>query len=119
MQDYSQYYNELDEIRASESEIKYHNEVSIEYNNTYVMKTSDFVSCVVTKTDQEHDLAILQLKDKKTPEDKYVFTIEEEDPLETYSWKDKLEKQINEDKNSKLFMSSFNLGPKLAITNEG
>ena len=119
MQDYAQYYNRLDEIRASESEIKYHNEVSIAYNNTYVTKTSDFVSCVVTKTDQEHDLAILQLKDKKTPEDKYVFTIEEEDPLETYSWKDKLEKQINEDKNSKLFMSSFNLGPKLAITNEG
>ena len=30
-----------------------------------------------------------------------------------------VENKIKEDKNSKLFMSSFNLGPKLAITKEG
>ena len=119
MEEYAQYYNSLDDIRASDSEIKYHNEVSIAYNNTFVTNTKDFVSCVITKSDQEHDLAIIQLKDKKTPADKYVFPIDDEDPLETYSWKDEIEKKIKEDKNSKLFMSSFNLGPKLAITKEG
>lgn len=119
MQEYAQYYNGLDEIRASDSEIKYHNEVSIAYNNTYVTKTSDFVSCVVIKTDQEHDLAIIQLKAKTTPAEKYIFAVEEDDPLETYSWKDNIEKKVKDDKNSRLFMSSFNLGPTLAITKEG
>lgn len=119
MQEYAQYYNGLDEIRVSDSEIKYHNEVSIAYNNTFVTETSDFIPCVVTKLDQEHDLAIIQLKDKKTPADKYVFPIEKEDPLEAYSWTDEIEKKIKDDKNSKLFMSSFNLGPTLAITKEG
>ena len=118
MEEYAQYYNGLDDIRASDSEIKYHNEVSIAYNNTFVTSASDFIPCVVIKNDQEHDLAIIQLKDKKTPSEKYVFPVKE-DPLETYSWKDKIEQKIKEDKNSKLFMSSFNLGPTLAITKEG
>lgn len=117
--EYAEYYNALDEIRANDSEIKYHNEVSIAYNDTYVTNTRDFISCVVTKTDVEHDLAIIQIKDKETPEGKYVFNIESEDPLETYNWKEELTKKIDEDKNSKLFMISFNLGPKLAITKEG
>ena len=119
MEEYAQHYNALDDIRASDSEIKYHNEVSIAYNNTFVTNTNDFISCVVTKNDQEHDLAIIQLKNKTTPTDKYVFPIDDEDPLETYSWTDEIEKGLKEDKNSKLFMSSFNLGPTLAITKEG
>ena len=100
---------------ANESEITYHNEVSIAYNNTHVTNLKDFIPCVVTKTDPEHDLAIIQLKDKKTPTDKYVFVVPENDPLEEYSFMDKMK----EDKNSKLFMSSFNLGPSLALTKEG
>lgn len=119
MEEYAQIYNNLDNIRASDSEIKYHNEVSIAYNNTYVTNTKDFVPCVVTKTDMEHDLAIIQLKNKSTPSGKYVFQLDETDPLETYGWREELEKRINKDKNSELFMTSFNLGPKLAITKEG
>ena len=30
-----------------------------------VISTTDFVGCVLTKIDPDHDLAILQLKDKK------------------------------------------------------
>lgn len=119
MEEYEQMWNNLDKIRASDSEIKYHNEVSIAYNNTYVTNTKDFVPCVVTKTDMEHDLAIIQLKDKSTPSGKYVFQVDETDPLETYGWREQLEKRISKDKNSELFMTSFNLGPKLAITKEG
>ena len=40
-------YNELDRIRPADSEIKYHNEISIAYNNTFVTNEKDFVSCVV------------------------------------------------------------------------
>ena len=117
--EYAETYNELDDIKASESEIKYHNKISIAYNDTYVTSTTDFVSCVITKIDSEHDLAILQLKDKKTPEGKYVFAVSNEDPLEKYDWKENLTKKVGEDKNSKLFMTSFNLGPTLALTKEG
>ena len=117
--EYAETYNELDDIKASESEIKYHNKISIAYNDTYVTSTTDFVSCVITKIDSEHDLAILQLKDKKTPEGKYVFAVSNDDPLEKYDWKEELTKKVGEDKNSKLFMTSFNLGPTLALTKEG
>ena len=117
--EYAEYYNELDDIRASDSEIKYHNEVSIAYNDTYVTNTRDFISCVVTKTDAEHDLAIIQIKDKKTPEEKYIFSVEEEDPLVNYTWMEKIESKMSDDKNNKLFMTSFNLGPTLALTKEG
>lgn len=117
--EYAETYNGLDEINARDSEIKYHNKISIAYNDTYVTSTTDFVSCVLTKIDSEHDLAILQLKDKKTPEGKYIFEVADEDPLEAYSWKENITKKISEDKNSKLFMTSFNLGPTLALTKEG
>ena len=117
--EYAETYNELDDIKASESEIKYHNKISIAYNDTYVTSTTDFVSCVITKIDSEHDLAILQLKDKKTPEGKYVFAVSNDDPVEKYDWKEELTKKVGEDKNSKLFMTSFNLGPTLALTKEG
>lgn len=117
--EYAETYNGLDEINARDSEIKYHNKISIAYNDTYVTSTTDFVSCVLTKIDSEHDLAILQLKDKKTPDGKYVFVVSNEDPLENYDWKENLIKKVGEDKNSKLFMTSFNLGPTLALTKEG
>lgn len=109
----------LDEIDTGESEIIYHNEVSVAYNNTLVTHESDFAPCVVRKTDSEHDLAIIQLKDKKTPAGKHVFTVEARDPLETYNWKDKLEKTFKDDKNSTIYMVGFNYGPELAITKEG
>lgn len=119
LDEYAEYYNGLDEINANDSEIKYHNDVSIAYNDTYISNEKDFISCVVVKTDTEHDLAIIQLKDKKTPVDKFIFAVDLEDPLEHYTWQENITKKIGEDKNSKLFMTSFNLGPKLAITKEG
>ena len=112
-------YNELDRIRPADSEIKYHNEISIAYNNTFVTNEKDFVSCVVTQTDQEHDLAIIQLKNKKTPAEAYIFNVPEQDPLEEYSFMEKVTQKTGEDKNSRLFMSGFNLGPVLAVTKEG
>ena len=112
-------YNEIDNIRPGDSEIEYHNEISMAYNNTFVTNTKDFVSCVVTKIDQEHDLAVIQIKNKKTPSDAYIFEIPENDPLEEYSMMEKITAKVSDDKNSNLFMSSFNLGPTLALTEEG
>lgn len=116
---YARLYNYLDNMRAKDCEISYHNEVGIAYNNTYVTNSGDFTPCVITKRDAENDLAIIQLKDKRTPEDKYVFEVPEEDPLVTYSTSEKITKKISDDKNAKLFMVSFNLGPILALTQDG
>lgn len=113
------FYENVDRIRPSDSEIKYHNEVGIAYNNTFVTKTDDFVPCVVTKTDADNDLAIIQLKDKKTPDDKFVFEVPEEDPLDTYTFSEQMKMKVSEDKNAKLYMTSYNLGPTLALTKEG
>lgn len=117
--EYAKYYYAINEIRASDSEVKYHNAVSIAYNDTYVTNTKDFSSCVITKTDSEHDLAIIQLKDKKSPEGKHIFEVTDEDPLETYSITESITNKISDDKNSELYMVSFNLGPKLALTKDG
>jgi S1-C subfamily serine protease len=119
MDEYWEYYYGLDEIDPSESEIKYHNQVSVAYNNTYVTNPSDFTSCVIKKQDAEHDLAIIQLKDKSTPEDKYIFQVGKDDPIEHYTFMDNVERKIRDDKNSRLYMESFNLGPTLAVTSEG
>lgn len=119
LRNYRQSYNEIDNIKASDSDVKYHNEISIAYNNTFVTNAKDFVSCVVTKTDPDHDLAIVQLKNKKTPEDKYIFEVPEEDPLEVYTFMEDITTSTDEDKNSRLYMTSFNLGPALALTDEG
>lgn len=112
-------YKAIDKIVVSDAEINYHNEVSVAYNDTHVNKDSDFSECVIINTDSEHDLALLQLKSKKTPEGKYVFLISEEDPYETYSFGDKVTSTLHGDKNEKLFLHGFNLGPTLAITEEG
>lgn len=112
-------YSAIDKIRVSDAEINYHNEVSIAYNDTHVNKDTDFSECVIINTDPDHDLALLQLKNKKTPEEKYVFIVAEEDPYETYSFSDKVMSTLHGDKNEKLFLHGFNLGPTLAITEEG
>lgn len=112
-------YSAIDNIHVSDTEINYHNEVSVAYNDTHVNKDTDFSECVILTVDTDHDLALLQLKSKKTPEGKYVFMIAEEDPYETYSLSDKIASKLHGDKNDKLFLHGFNLGPALAITEEG
>lgn len=112
-------YQALDNMHASDCEVLYHNDVSIAYNGTHVTKNSDFVNCVVLDTDSEHDLALIQLHEKKTPEGKYVFTVSDEDPYEHYSFVDEIKKSLSGDKNDKMFVHGFNMGPLLGETNEG
>lgn len=119
LQEMKDSYAELNNIHASDSEIIYHNEVGIAYNDTHVTKDTDFKECVIGKVDTTHDLALLQLKDKKTPADKYIFIVADNDPLETYSFVQKLTGKIHGDKNEKLYMHGFNLGPALGITDDG
>jgi predicted nuclease of predicted toxin-antitoxin system len=116
---YAEIIQNLGELNANDVQIRYHNEVSIAYNNTIVTKDNDLISCVVRKSDTEHDLAIIQLKDKTTPAGKTIVAVPDEDPLESYSWRDNLTKKISDDKNKQLYMISFNWGPRIAMTNAG
>lgn len=119
MNEYESTYSYLNLTNMNDCEVIWHNAISIAYNNTHVTGTTDFVPCVVTKTDPEHDLAVIQLKDKQTPASKHVFEVPDEDPLITYSWQERITKTLSEDKNNKQYMTSFNLGPILAVTPEG
>ncbi len=119
MEQCSSLYYGLDRIRASDCQIRFHNEVGLALNDTYVTNAGDFLPCVVTKTDGEHDLAIIQLKDKRTPEGRYVFRVPDVDPLATYSFMDRVTSKVSGDKNSRLCMCGFNRGPALALTSEG
>lgn len=119
LETYKQLYSNLSSLKPENSDIIYHSELAIGYNDTYVTKDSDLSSCVIRKTDKEKDLAIIQLKDKKTPTDKYIFSIADLDPLEEYSMLEKIGKTFNQDKNSQIYMPAFNLGPSLAITEDG
>ncbi len=70
----------LDDV--SELEIATIFEIGIAYDDTYVTNQWDILdthSAVLLRTSEEEDtdLALLQLKDKKTPEGKYIFQIEE------------------------------------------
>lgn len=56
------------------------NEIGVAYNDTYVTKVEDFTEknpCVTTKVsdDEKTDLALIQLKNKTTPQGKHIFTI--------------------------------------------
>ena len=119
MEKIKELYNYISNINPSESEVNYHTSVSVAYNNTYVTSTSDFIPCIVKSTDPDYDLALIQLKDKKTPSDKYVFDVPSNNPLEEYSATECLCKFFGKDKNVKLTMIGFNRGPLLAFTQEG
>lgn len=109
---YSALFDYFNSVDVSNVDFGYINEISVAYNDEYVTSTTDFVPCVLKKVDAENDLAIIQLKNKKTPESRHVFEIPEENPIETTSL-------FYPDKNEKLFMIGFNLGPMLALTQEG
>lgn len=131
-QQYQQLYNQIEEERNSTQEainavhsigsMDYHAtlyaNLGIAYNDTHVTSVSDFIDCVEVADDPQHDLAIIQLKSKTTPEKKHVFKIP--------SGK-KATAGDDENSNSKkgvkvgkqLYMIGYNLGPALALTNEG
>lgn len=83
--------------------------VSVAYNNSTVKKLSDFKPCTVNAVSakQDVDLALLQLKDKKTPDNAFVFDIddsEDDQKMET---------------SEPLYMIGYNAGFAIASTAQG
>lgn len=116
-----------DNVSLDELKISAICEIGIAYNNTYVTSDKDFIDknpCVVTKVSNEEntDLALLQLKNKNTPESAFVFRTDgnvEENFLEQI--KDKF--SSHDDKvlqiDQSLYMIGYNAGPTLATTKQG
>lgn len=99
-------------------------DLGIAYNDTYVTKTSDLVPCVVVKVSDKVnvDLATLQLKNKQTPDNKYIFTVNE---TQEESFSDKVKNLFSDNDQQelktgqKLFMIGYNAGFTLSNTQQG
>ena len=119
LEEYRQLYINLTSIDPSRFDVSSVTEVGIAYNDTHITSDSDFISCVIVKEDEENDLAVIQLKDKFTPSNKYIFSLPSSDPIENYTFSEKIMRHIEKDKNDQLYLIGFNLGPSLALTSEG
>lgn len=109
---------ELKRINVNRINIESHCEVSIAYNNTYVTSPSDFKQCVVKRVskDEDVDLALICLKDKRTPQGAYIFhTPKSENNLFGPKKTDREKLQLNQ----QLILIGYNHGVQLAATTEG
>ena len=117
----------INQISLSAIRVVPRSEIGIAYNNTYVTDVDDFLKknpCVVVKTskDEDVDLAKIQLKDKRTPEGKYVFKIkgiveEEKNILDVFNINKDMDDELKIGTN--LLMIGFNAGLILGNTQQG
>ncbi|MDE7421231.1 MAG: trypsin-like peptidase domain-containing protein [Muribaculaceae bacterium] len=117
--------NILDKLRminTSNVTISSHSSIGIAQNNMHITSTSDFSDCVVIKDDDEHDLAILQLKNKHLPEGCTFIDIEKYEEDHDNAPFNADGEYINIDEpglGEPLYLLGYNLGPTLAITENG
>lgn len=115
----------LDKLRmvnTSNVVVSTHNNVGVVQNNTHITSTSDFTNCVVIKDDSDHDLAVLQLKNKRLPEGCTFIDITKYDEDNDQAPFDSEGNYLDIDKpalGETLYLIGYNLGPALAITEEG
>lgn len=110
--------NMVHSLGGMDYEATLHTDIGVAYNDTHVTNMSDFHDCVTVADDSTHDLAIIQLKDKVTPEGKYVFKVSSgRNPEKSIGDDDTKKRGVRVGK--KLYMIGFNLGPTLALTNQG
>lgn len=112
----------ISSIDFNNAEITLNCQVGVAYNNTFITKETDFKECVLTAKDEEHDVAIIQLKEKKTPENCAVVDIKKHDPESEEAPVDENGDPIDTDKmplGAKLYLIGYNLGPGLALTKDG
>ncbi len=103
-------------------------ELGIAYNNTYITSENDFIvknPCVVVRTSDKEDidLALIQLKNKKTPEDSHVFKLKGDN--DSGSFIEKVAGLFANEEDDKLkidqqlYMIGYNAGLILANTKQG
>lgn len=110
--------NMVHSLGGMDYEATLHTDLGVAYNDTHVTNISDFHDCVTVADDPAHDLAIIQLKDKTTPEKKHVFKVPTRKKSEQSEDNDEVRKH-GVKVGKRLYMIGFNLGPALALTNQG
>lgn len=109
---------ELQRLDPEDAVIDYHSTLKVAYNGTFVRSEDDMYPCILRDTASQ-DLAIIQLNSKKTPPNKYIFPVPEQNMLEHYSFGEYLSRMLGSDKNEELYMIGFNKGFGMAVTDEG
>lgn len=113
--------NAINRINSAECDYSRHSDIGIAFNNTHVRNTNDFSDCITVASDEEHDLALIQLKTKETPKKAFVFDV----IARKLSKRSKRGGHDGDKRKSAfltgktLYMIGFNLGPQLALTKEG
>lgn len=102
-----------------ETDLLYHNDVRIAYNNTFIHSAGELKPCTIREKSETDDLAIIQLNTKQTPKERHIFELTPRDMLQHYSFGEYLMRIVGSDKNKALMMIGYNEGPNMAITNEG
>lgn len=74
------------------------------FHDTYITGIQDMRTCQLISRDAEHDLAIIQLADKQTPDKRHVFTLDNTDRISV---------------EEPLYVIGYNDGPTLANTSVG
>ena len=103
--------------------------IGIAYHDTYVTSIDDFIGaneCVVTKVSDKEDvdLALIQLKNKTTPEKAYVFDVAGNQTNEK-SLTERVNEMVNGKEDGKLkidqqlYMIGYNAGLVLGTTKQG
>lgn len=100
------------QLNTSELTPNLYTSIGIAYNDTHITNISDFIACVTLKDDPEHDLAIIQVKDKRIPDGCHVFELVQKNKKEN-------SKPVALNVGTKLFLIGFNAGPSMAITDTG
>lgn len=65
-----------DYLSHADGTLTLHSMIGIAYNNTFIDNVSELYPCVGIKDSKKTDLAIIQLKSKQTPADRFVFNVE-------------------------------------------
>ena len=114
-------YNQLDDFDPSEIKVEPVCELGCAYNNTFVTKVSDLKPCVATAVsdNQDIDLALLQLKDKKTPEGRYVFDVDKKESKFDITALFSPKKDDMLSTGQVLYMVGFNAGFTVSNTSQG
>lgn len=120
---YQKLINIIGRLNASECEYARHCDIGVALNNTHVTSTADFMDCVTIADDSEHDLALIQLKSKDTPQKAYVFKVDSSKRSKGKKTRDNDDTKSRRSRKSisgkTLYLIGFNLGPQLALTKEG
>ena len=105
--------NAINLLQGQDCSVTCEARVGIAFNNTYVTEHSDFLPCVLKKEDKDNDLALIQLKHKRTdvPSGSYIFEVPAAD---AYS-----DESSTMNVGTELTMLAFNRGLSLATVEDG